>query len=239
MYPIIYEGADLIIYSYPLFMGLGWGFAYQIFFSLTSSTATKLTSQALFWGIFLSSWIGAKILFLLTYPQDLSSYLGQFSFWLGGGFVFYGGLLGALMFLVVFAFFKPISLPDLWPMLPALTFGHAIGRIGCLLAGCCFGAPTSFFWGISLHGHVRHPTQILEMIILTLLGIFLLRSRRSKSYLLVFYFLTYGTARFGIEFLRGDDIRGHWPLLSPSQYISLILIMAAGLLAYKIKKSKG
>ncbi len=238
MYPILYQGHDLIIYSYPLFMGLGWGFAYQIYFGLMNPSVSRLKAQILFWGVFLSSWIGAKLFFLLTYPKDLSSIAGEMSFWMGGGFVFYGGLLGALIFLLIYRIWEPLREENFWPMLPALTFGHAVGRVGCLLAGCCFGTPTTLPWGIFLHGEHRHPTQILEILVLSLMGFVLLKSKKPKSELLVFYFVIYGLSRFGIEFLRGDIIRGEWFLLSPSQWISLALVILGLGLFYKIKHSR-
>lgn len=225
MLPILYQSPDLILYSYPLLMGLGWGVAYQIFFSELDPAISKIKGQILFWGIFLSAWIGSKVLFYLTYPKDI--YLSEMSFWTGGGFVFYGGFLFALMFLGVFKFSdKKFSFKSLWPVVPAVAIGHAIGRIGCLLAGCCFGKPTEFFWGIYLHDHYRHPTQLLEALGLFALGFYLLKSKRDKQFLSAIYLMAYGILRLFIESLRGDLVRGMWGPLTPSQWISLALIVS-------------
>ena len=143
MLPILYQSHDLILYSYPLLMGLGWGIAYQIYFALLEPSYPKIKAQILFWGIFVSAWIGSKVLFYLTTENLNQSLLMEASFWTGGGFVFYGGLISALIFVGLYKLLKfPISQQTLWSMLPALTIGHAIGRIGCLLAGCCFGKET-------------------------------------------------------------------------------------------------
>ena len=76
-------------------MGLGWGVAYQLFFA--SVDLKNKFAQILFWGIFISSWIGSKLFFYLTTESlTQSEVLTQASFWTGGGFVFYGGFLFVL-----------------------------------------------------------------------------------------------------------------------------------------------
>jgi len=227
MLPILYQSPDLVLYSYPLLMGLGWGVAYQVYFSLLDPASSKIKAQLLFWGIFLSAWIGAKILFYLTYPDDMGAgFLQQISFWTGGGFVFYGGFLGALLFLGMFkAFDNKLSIDSIWPMLPALAFGHGLGRIGCFLAGCCFGKPTEFFWGVFLHDHYRHPTQLIEACGLLFLGTYLYKSKQPRKILVADYLVVYGSLRLLVEALRGDIVRGTWGVLTPSQWISLALIL--------------
>lgn len=226
MLPILYQSHDLILYSYPLLMGLGWGIAYQIYFALLEPSYPKLKAQILFWGIFISAWLGAKILFYLTFPKEQDqTLLQQLSFWTGGGFVFYGGLIGGLLFIAGFKLAdKKFNIKVLWAMVPALAIGHGIGRIGCLLAGCCFGKPTDLFWGIYLHDHYRHPTQLIEAIALIVLGIYLLKAKRNKLILLSHYLITYGLIRIVVEALRGDTVRGSWGSFTPSQWISFLLI---------------
>lgn len=225
MLPILYQSPDLILYSYPLLMGLGWGVAYQIFFSEWDSKVSRLKGQIIFWGIFLAAWIGSKVLFYFTYPKDIS--LTEVSFWTGGGFVFYGGFIFGLLFLLGFRFIdKNFNINWLWPVLPALSIGHGIGRIGCFLAGCCFGKPTELFWGIYQHNHYRHPTQLLEAVGLFAIGIFLLKSKCDKRKLVSIYLISYGALRLLIEALRGDMVRGQWGSFTPSQWISLALLVS-------------
>ena len=226
MLPILYQSHDFILYSYPLLMGIGWGVAYQIFFALVSTEKIPVKLHILFWGIFASAWIGAKTIFLITQPEH-RELLANMSFWTGGGFVFYGGFIGAILFCLLFhLLILPLNLKIIWPMIPALTLGHGVGRLGCFLAGCCFGKETDWWWGIFLHGHYRHPTQLLEAAGLIILGIYFLKSRADKINLLIQYLITYGILRFAIEGLRGDEIRGLWGALSTSQWISLLLITA-------------
>lgn len=238
MLPILFQNNSFTLYSYPLLMGLGWGVAYQVLLELLPGSFTKFRAQILFWGVFVFSWLGAKIFFLYTVPDELSSALMQASsFWLGGGFVFYGGFLGGLVFLLILRGLKfPLTVEVLWPMVPALTIGHAIGRFGCFLAGCCYGKETDLFWAVTLHGLKRHPTQLIEFSFLLALGLYLLKSKRMKSELIALYLLSYGVLRLLVEMLRGDLIRGSWGPLTPSQWVSLGLIFAS-LIVY-VRKSK-
>ena len=208
-------------------MGLGWGIAYQIFFA-KADVPTKY-GQILFWGIFLSAWIGSKLFFYFNTDAAQFS-LNEVSFWTGGGFVFYGGLISALLFLGLYKLTKlPLTRETFWSMIPALTLGHAIGRIGCLLAGCCYGAITDWWWGIELHGSHRHPTQLLESVGLFTLAIFILKYRRHQ-FSLAMYCMGYGLLRFIVEMLRGDEIRGYWGSLTPSQWISVVMIFTGFIL---------
>jgi phosphatidylglycerol:prolipoprotein diacylglycerol transferase len=230
MFPILFQSNSFILYSYPLFMGLGWGIGYQILFEFLPDSLTRIRAQALFWGLFVFAWLGAKFFFLYTVPHDLSvSLLQESSFWLGGGFVFYGGLLGGLFYLLILKGMKfPVNRKILFSLLPALTLGHAVGRFGCFLAGCCYGKETSWWWSISMHGAHRHPTQLLEFVFLLSLGIFLLRSK--SKHLMSIYFVSYGLMRLFVESLRGDSIRGVWGPLTPSQWVSLVLMITGGLI---------
>lgn len=233
MLPILYQSHDLVLYSYPLLMGLGWGVAYQVFFS--RADIPKKYGLLLFWGIFISSWIGSKVFFYLTSTSSSESMiLTDASFWTGGGFVFYGGLIFVLIYLGLYKLLKfPLSLQTLWSMLPALTLGHAIGRLGCLLAGCCYGAVTDWWWGIELHGAHRHPTQLLEAVGLFILSICLIKMKAGRRSFAL-YFLGYGILRFVVELLRGDEIRGIWGPLTPSQWISLgLIILGCGLFSFR------
>lgn len=211
-------------------MGLGWGIAYQLFFAKLDIPSKY--AQFLFWGIFISAWLGAKVFFYLTTDELNQSQLMEASFWTGGGFVFYGGLIFAAAFVGLYKLLKfPLTQNTVWNMLPALTAGHAIGRIGCLLAGCCFGKETDLWWGIELHGAHRHPTQALESLGLIVLTVFLLKVKPTLKNFAI-YFVGYGVVRFGIELLRGDEIRGHWGYFTPSQWISLVLIFTGFALIY-------
>lgn len=162
-------------------------------------------------------------------------FLANFSF---GGLVFYGGLIGAL--LGVLRYCKRFSVPfvpylDIYA--PLIPFVHGVGRIGCFCAGCCYG--------IEYHGpgHVwfphndlvsgldavpRFPVQLLEAamnFVMCILLFYLSRKGRLKNgRIMGIYLIYYAFARFGLEMLRGDKMRGSVSIFSTSQLISLILL---------------
>lgn len=225
MLPILFQNNNFILYSYPLLMGLAWGIGYQIFFHHIEDSA-RMRAQILFWGVFISAWLGAKILFLITSAHNLAQvYLTSSSFWLGGGFVFYGGLLGGIAFILIFQIWIKIAESWIkWGMV-ALALSHGIGRIGCFLAGCCYGEVTQLWWGIHLHGEERHPTQLIEAISLMLLAWVLAKIERPRS-IVATYALSYGALRFVLEEMRADKLRGLWAFnLTPSQWLALFSLL--------------
>lgn len=231
MRPILLNLFHYPIYSYPLFLGLSFGFAYYYCLGVLGTKRLLLNSfRKLFIGVFASAWIGAKLFFILHSSADLGSSYDVSSFWLGGGFVFYGGLIFASTFALIYCkFFKKFDFKDLLICLPALPLGHAVGRLGCYLAGCCFGSESSFFW------MNRHPVQLYEAI--GNLFIFISLRKLQKTHLSLtpyFYFFTYTFLRFSLEFFRADYIRGIYWGLSSAQWTSIILvIIVSGIMILK------
>lgn len=162
----------------------------------------------------------------------------------GSGATFYGGLIGAVVLFMAVYFvvghfvFKDKShirqfMTMLCCIVPCIVTAHAFGRIGCLFAGCCHGAPTDSWIGITmLDEHLGWgkyvPVQLFESIFLFLLAsalIYLLLKRKNE-YIASIYLIAYGIWRFVIEYFRGDD-RGSIGVegLSPSQLISIIMVV--------------
>ncbi len=159
-----------------------------------------------------------------------------------GGFVLYGGLI--VGFLACYYFLRRYQEPvRLWAdaVAPCILLGIAIGRIGCLAAGCCYGHEADGFWGmVFTHpGSAAplnipiHPTQILESFgTFILAGIHywaLRKPPRIHGTGFISATLSYCVLRFMIEFLRGDPERGFLfnGLFSTSQFISLLVIAAS------------
>lgn len=226
-------------------MGLAWGIAYQLSRSLMLKYRQSLKNfNLLFIGTFISAWVGAKIFFLIhSAGGEFSYYMGAGKFWLGGGFVFYGGLVfGAIFVIILTKIFKLFEYKYLHLTLPGLAIGHGVGRIGCLLAGCCYGTVCKLPWSLYVHGDFRHPVQLYEAVSLFVLGFILfklIRLKKPASFIIGSYFISYTVIRFVLEFFRGDKIRGVYFFgLSTSQVISIILvIIVLGALATgKLKK---
>lgn len=198
--------------------------------------------------------LGGSLLYIfVTYPI---SYIlealrnGDLSFLTSGGIVFYGGLLGGLAGAFVGARIakrKLVSLED--AIVPYIPLGHAIGRIGCTLAGCCHGAPYEGLFAIHYHNSITglppeqgyFPVQPLEAILNTVICLLLLlyRKRTRRPYALLFAYLgMYALVRFTLEFFRGDSIRGLFGAISTSQWISLGLFAACAVYLLISRRAK-
>lgn len=146
---------------------------------------------------------------------------------------FYGGLIfGVIAFIVLFNLFvkkrNDIRIREIAVVAPlCITVAHGFGRIGCFLAGCCYGKETNSWIGVDFPGlGKRIPTQLIEAIflfILTTVLIFII-FKKSFKYTLLVYMASYSVFRFIIEFFRGDEARGGTLLgLYPSQVVCVIL----------------
>jgi len=203
--------------------------------------------------VVLAGILGSKILYILvdlhTYMQHPGEIFSLATLQAGG--VFSGGLIGA--FVVAWWFLRKHQMPALATcdaFAPGLAMGHAIGRLGCFAAGCCFGKPTDHFWGVTFTNPLAQqlvgtplnqalqPTQLIEsgaeLIIFSILTWMFARKKFDGQIFGAYLFL-YGIARFLIEFLRGDPGRGgpyFGGALSGTQLISIGLVLAGGLIWY-------
>ena len=152
------------------------------------------------------------------------------------GYVFYGGFLfGAAAALLAARVVKTPVRALSRALLPCLPFAHALGRVGCFFAGCCYGRearwlpgvvyPENTEWVGAPAGIPLVPAQLIEAALLLAIGAILLRrARNPRANLLRDYIRLYAPVRFFMEFLRGDAIRGAFLFLSTSQWIGLALL---------------
>ncbi|WP_434311146.1 prolipoprotein diacylglyceryl transferase [Hominifimenecus sp. rT4P-3] len=206
--------------------------------------------------------IGSHLLYGLIHGRDLLLVIQNFDQITGpdmflsclaaifGGSVFYGGLLGGMA--VGFLFLKrhpsydrPLFLDISACSIPLF---HSAARVGCFLAGCCYGIE----WpaGVTFHhslipganGVARFPVQLLEAafeLALFCFLFFLFHHRKQQGRLLELYLILYGIGRFLFEFLRGDDdLRKIFFGLSTSQWIAILTVGAACVLYRQSKKSQ-
>lgn len=189
-------------------------------------------------GVF-CGFIGAKLLYVIVefdrFIKDPMSVLG------GEGFVVYGGIIAGVLSAVLYCRAKNLVFLDYFDLLtPSIAVAQGFGRIGCFLAGCCYGRETDSFLGVVFPKHSMAPSGIalLPTQLFSSAGDFLImeilllysRKKRSKGKTGSLYLILYGIGRFLIEFLRADD-RGAVGSLSTSQFIS-IGIVAIGLLLF-------
>ncbi len=243
MHPILLDAGGFTVYSYGVLLAAAYMLGLQ--FALVRARTRGLDRQRVMdlgiW-IIISALVGAKLLlFIVDFRQFTASWNDFFGLARSGG-VFYGGLILAV---VVALWYLHRHRMPLWTttdvFAPGIALGHVVGRMGCLLAGCCFGRPTSVPWAITFHSPVAasnvgtplgvplHPTQLYdagaELLILGVL-LWMERGRGQLSFpgrTFWTYLLLYGVSRFVIEFYRGDH-RGMIGVLSTSQFVSIVLV---------------
>jgi len=192
----------------------------------------------------LSAIVGAKIMmFLVDIPYYLRNPGEIFSMAsLKAGGVFYGGLIAALIASAIYM--RRHRLPALETadvFAPGIALGHAIGRLGCFAAGCCWGQPTRLPWGVTFTNPLSHelvgvpldirlhPTQLYESAAEFLIfGILYWRIRRQHApgAVISLYLILYSTVRFLVEFARDHpgEPNPFGGSLNTSQWISLALV---------------
>ncbi|MCR5430680.1 MAG: prolipoprotein diacylglyceryl transferase [Eubacterium sp.] len=187
----------------------------------------------------IGAFIGSKLLFLIIGFREIDwARIGEFKYLINvitNGFVFYGGLIGAVLCIFLGAKIHQI---DVWFYLRKFIFMipmmHAFGRIGCFFAGCCYGRPYKGPGAVvfpegsqALSGVKLFPVQLVEAVVVLLLAIVLLILIVKKSffYTIETYLLAYSVIRFILEFMRYDAVRGEAFGLSTSQWISIAIFV--------------
>lgn len=178
--------------------------------------------------------VGAKLLYLLPLLPRLAVELpllweepGEFyARYLSGGMVFYGGFFGGVAAAWGAAKYLRLRLSDFFPVLvPALPLVHAVGRVGCFCAGCCYGRAAPPPWGIAFTHAIAGPNGVpllpvqlweagAELVIFAFLLWYAGRAA-GPGQMLRAYVFCYAPVRFVLEWFRGDPARGMYgPFLS-------------------------
>lgn len=180
--------------------------------------------------------LGAKLLY---YIVEIKSIMKDPKLLLdiAGGFVVYGGIIGGIFSGYLFSRKYKVNFLEYFDLvMPSIALAQGFGRIGCLLAGCCYGIETNSPLGIVFHnselapnGVNLVPTQIISSG-LNFLHFFVLiliaRKKRPSGQIAGLYLLFYSIGRFVLEFFRGDLERGSVGSISTSQFISIFLCIA-------------
>lgn len=190
--------------------------------------------------ILIGAGIGARLTSAITLMQ--TSDKSFFYNLLYGGSVFYGGVIGGCLGLLLVCSLRKQAFLDYSDVfLSVLPLGHAIGRIGCYLNGCCYGCEYTGFLSVKyiVDGQATRvfPTWFIEAAFCVLIFAYFqvfCRSQR-RGIITAIYFLSYAPYRFLIELMRGDEIRGRVAGLSSSQWIS-IFILFLGILIFVYSK---
>lgn len=258
MHPNLFQIGIFTVHSYGLLLALAFltGLQVAIYYGrkegISSAQMTDLVLYA-----FVAALVGAKLLQIVVdfsyYRRDWSRLLNLYQ--VGG--VYYGGLILAVLVSVVYMRLKRLNF---WQTADAMCMGIAsgqiLGRIGCFLAGCCWGraCAADFPLGVTFRNAdaatqvgtplflALHPTQLYEagaMILVFAILAAAYKFKRFQGEQFFRYLFLYSTIRFTIEFFRGDP-RGFVfnGLLSTSQLISLLILLATTI-AYALRKRIG
>ncbi len=255
MHPVILQFGSFKLPAYGLMVALGYAAGILYLFRRSSSLgfSRETLSDLVFYSV-VAGMIGAKLFYAFTYWDSFGGGFGERALYalrtFQYGFVFYGGLIfGAAAFWGFARFRKLDALAAADLFAPALALGHAFGRVGCFLAGCCHGRPSGNFLAVvftdprcevapQLLGVPLYPVQLMEaagnLVIFAVLDA-VLRRRHGRGAVLAAYAALYSLQRFLLEFLRGDD-RGALHLgVSPAQWISAAVMLLAAAAMWSIR----
>jgi phosphatidylglycerol:prolipoprotein diacylglycerol transferase len=252
MYPILFQFGSFTIYSYGFFITVG--FVTTLAIASLKIRKSKIGISFgnlvdLFFYTVLSAIIGSRILFVwINFDDYRQNPLQIFKIW-EGGLVFYGGLILAIG--VSLWYMRWHGLP-IWKIAdlisPLIALGLFFGRIGCFLAGCCYGKETSLPWGVVFKNPDSlarlnvplHPTQLYDAINGLAIFFFLNWMEKRKTFdgqIFWFFLFLYAMTRFFIETLRGDP-RGFLfgNFLSTSQGIGIPLAIFSLFMLFYMKR---
>ena len=245
MHPILFSVFGKDIYSYGVMAALGFlvGILTWTWLARRELRPEGFATDLGFW-LMASGIVGSRLAYVAanwSYYRDNPLEIVRID---QGGLIFYGGFLLACAALVIFA--RRHRVP-VWHMadfaIPALAIGHALGRMGCFLNGCCYGRPAGdaccgiayppicepgkLFPGVPLY-----PVQLIESACLLALWLVLVWAyprRRKDGAVFALYLVLYPPIRFALEYLRGDE-RQSWLALDVAQVTSIGLFLAGILL---------
>ena len=265
MHPEFLKIGPIQIYWYGIFMALAAisGLLNWTWLGRGTKRNFNFCSDMLFW-IMVAGILGARIAYIFANLQYFINYPAQIIRIDQGGLIFYGGLIGASLSLILFARYKQEKVLDIIDFaITSIPLGHALGRIGCFINGCCYGSihhgplavtypKGSLTWehqselGLlketATHCIPVHPVQLYEATLgLITFGILHIVYRRHKQRgtVLATYLLIYSVIRFSLEFLRGDPRVRYETQFSVAQYVSIALfLMGCAILLYQYIKKK-
>ncbi len=264
MFPVLFEVFGIKIYTYGVLVAIGAILAYTLSLrfakkeGLNTNHVENTFLMALFFGV-----LGGRLAYVIEHPEQIRGITDILAIW-NGGMDFFGGLIGGLMGAIggIFVYKLPLwKAGDMAAL--SLTLAHAVGRLGCTSAGCCYGLPFPtqaqatpgvhfshkfpFFYVVFPEGAVAppymplYPTQLMEFIGLAFMFsvlLFLYRKKPFDGFVFSVYMLLYGLLRFFLEFYRGVTPPIPGIGLTWNQVVSILMVVASFLLMFLLKGSK-
>jgi len=252
MFPVLFSIGPLTLHTYGIFVATGIVVGVLVTIrigrsqGITPQNIVDISFIAIFSGI-----IGSRLLYILMNLSYYSSNpLDMLKLW-QGGLVFSGGLLAGLIMLIWHARRKDYNLlllGDIWS--PGVAIGQGIGRIGCFMAGCCYGKPTTVAWGVvftdprslvpePIRNVPLHPTQLYSLLsgfVIFIILMILTAKKKFEGQVLLWFLILHSASRLLIERFRGDD-RGLIPGTdwSVTQFSTVFILIGAVIMLLIIK----
>ncbi|MCR4806296.1 MAG: prolipoprotein diacylglyceryl transferase [Lachnospiraceae bacterium] len=240
---------NFTVHGYGLMIGVGFIIAVLIGgmrtkkLGLSDDDFTNIAICLLVFGF-----MGGKLLYLIVnfklFIQDPLEHLGS------EGFVVYGGIIIGILSIYIYCKVKKLSFLSYMDMLsPAAMLTQGFGRIGCFMAGCCYGRPTDSAFSVTFTdphclapiNQPLIPTQLISAafdIAVAVILFLIMKKVKYRGTISGIYLMTYGVGRFIIEIFRGDIDRGNVGALSTSQFISIFMVAFAAGYIYAVNKKK-
>lgn len=250
MFPDLFSIGPFTLHTYGLFVAIG--FLAGLMVTVKIGKAEGITPQQTMdigFVMIVAAIIGSRLMYVL---MNISYYVRRpmdiFKMW-QGGLVFSGGIVCVVLAVLWYTRRHQLSfwkMADMWA--PAMAVGQAIGRIGCFMAGCCYGKPTGARWGVVFtdpHSLAPlniplHPTQLYSSVSNFIIFFILLLLHRKKKFdgqVFLWLLVLHSTARLFVERFRGDD-RGMIleSGMTVTQLVTLALLIGAIVTLYIFKR---
>ena len=252
MYPDLFSIGPLTVHTYGLLVAIG--FTVGLLVTIRIGKAQGVSPQQVMdigFIIILCAVIGSRVMFvLINFSYYRNHPLDSLKIW-QGGLVFSGGLIAVVIAMSWYLKRHHLSfwkMGDMWA--PAVSIGQGIGRIGCFMAGCCYGKPTDSVLGV-IFSHPNslaplnvplHPTQLYSslggFIIFAVLMV-LHAKKKFEGQVLLWFLILHSTGRLFVERFRGDD-RGLIPGsdMSITQLVAILILLSAVTMLFVLKSKK-
>ncbi|MDO4491917.1 MAG: prolipoprotein diacylglyceryl transferase [Lachnospiraceae bacterium] len=241
----------LTVHGYGVMSGIGIVAAY---FMIESRAKKKGLDYDKVFGLLISclvfGYAGSKLLYMMTILPELLADPASILEHLSGGWVVIGGILGGILGGYLYCSWKKLPKWEFFDTaLAGVALAQGFGRIGCFLAGCCYGAPTDSWIGIAFtssefapNGIRMIPTQLISSGLDFLLCGFLVwydaRKQKNAGEVTALYLTLYSLGRFILEFFRGDAARGAVGVFSTSQFLGLFTLVAGAVILVKRRRAE-
>lgn len=256
MFPKLISLGDFFIPSYGVMVALGVLLGLFVTTKLARHyrmDPEKITNLVVY--AVLSGMLGAKLaMFLFDWEYYAANPSEIFSIaTLQAAGVFQGGLVLAILVSWWYVRKEKLQfLPVADVFAPGIALGHAVGRIGCFAAGCCYGAYCERPWAVRFSnpdaarisgtplGVPLHPTQLYEALAEAVLFVVLYRMAKAphvQGTVIGLYLTAYSIIRFLVEFVRNHE-QGLVAGLSLTQWMSLGFALAGSYYLWKASRRK-